>query len=49
MNQDVLRHRIVLSYEGLSEDVTADALITKILGRIPVPVAPMQGHVAARA
>jgi MoxR-like ATPase len=46
---DVLRHRIVLSYEGLSEDVTADALITKILERIPVPVAPMQGHVAARA
>ena len=46
---DVLRHRIVLSYEALSEDVTADALIAKILERIPVPVAPMQGHVAARA
>ncbi len=46
---DVLRHRIVLSYEGLSEDVTSDALVTKILERIPVPVAPMQGHVAARA
>ncbi len=46
---DVLRHRIVLSYEALSEDVTSDALITKIVERIPVPVAPMQGHAAARA
>ena len=46
---DVLRHRLVLSYEALSEEVTPDALIRKILDRIPVPVAPMQGHVAARA
>jgi len=46
---DVLRHRLVLSYEALSEDITSDALIRKILDRIPVPVAPMQGHVAARA
>jgi MoxR-like ATPase len=46
---DVLRHRLVLSYEGLSDEVTADALIKKVLEKIPVPVAPMQGHVAARA
>ena len=46
---DVLRHRLVLSYEALSEEVTGDAIITKILERIPVPVAPMQGHAAARA
>ena len=46
---DVLRHRHVLSYEALSSDVTPDAIIKKVLERIPVPVAPMQGHVAARA
>ena len=50
VTHDVMRHRIVLSYEALSDEVTSDALITKILERIPVPVAPMQGgHAAARA
>jgi MoxR-like ATPase len=46
---DVLRHRIVLSYEALSDEITPDGLIQKVLERIPVPVAPMQGHIAARA
>ncbi len=45
---DVLRHRLVLSYEALSDDVTADALIARVMERIPVPVAPMQGHAVAR-
>jgi MoxR-like ATPase len=34
---DVLRHRLVLSYEALSDDVTPDAIVTKVMGRIPVP------------
>jgi MoxR-like ATPase len=45
---DVLRHRIVLSYEALSDDVTSDTLIKKVMERIPVPTAPMQGHALAR-
>ncbi len=45
---DVLRHRIVLSYEALSDDVTSDALFAKVMERIPVPTAPMQGHALAR-
>jgi MoxR-like ATPase len=45
---DVLRHRIVLSYEALSDDVTPDTLIAKIRERIPVPTAPMQGHALVR-
>jgi MoxR-like ATPase len=45
---DVLRHRIVLSYEALSDDVTPDSLIAKIRERIPVPAAPMQGHALVR-
>jgi len=45
---DVLRHRVILSYEALSDEVTADALVAKVLERIAVPVAPMQGHAVAR-
>ena len=45
---DVLRHRIVLSYEALSDDVTADTLVARVMERIPVPAAPMQGHALAR-
>jgi MoxR-like ATPase len=45
---DVLRHRIVLSYEALSDDITPDTLVAKIMERIPVPAAPMQGHALVR-
>src|SRR5690349_8054325 len=34
---DVLRHRLVLSYEALSDDVTADAVLQKILAALPIP------------
>jgi MoxR-like ATPase len=34
---DVLRHRLVLSYEALGDDVTADDVITAILAAIPPP------------
>jgi MoxR-like ATPase len=46
---DVLRHRIVLSFEALSEDVTADDVVKRVLARIPIPTEPLQGHVALRA
>jgi MoxR-like ATPase len=38
---DVLRHRIVLSYDALSEGVTADELLTRVLATVPAPEA---GH-----
>jgi MoxR-like ATPase len=38
---DVLRHRLVLSYEALSDDVTADTVLTRVLAALPVPDAPM--------
>jgi MoxR-like ATPase len=44
MALDVLRHRLVLSYEALSDEVSADDLLEKILQRIPLPVVPMQEH-----
>jgi MoxR-like ATPase len=39
---DVLRHRLVLSYEALSDNVTPDAVLTRVMGAIPVPDAPMR-------
>ena len=35
--KEVLRHRLVLSYEGEAEGVTADAIIDKILQEVPIP------------
>ncbi|MEI8401436.1 MAG: MoxR family ATPase [Alcaligenaceae bacterium] len=42
---DVLRHRLVLSYEALSEGLSADQLIEKILRAVPVPDKPLDSHV----
>src|SRR3954470_6968452 len=39
---DVFRHRIVLSYEALSEGLTADALVGKIMAKIPAPPKPLE-------
>ena len=39
---DVLRHRVVLSYEALSEGLTPDALIGKIMAKIPAPAKPLE-------
>ncbi len=35
--KDVLRHRLVISYQGLVEGITADTILTSILATIPVP------------
>lgn len=45
---DVLRHRIVLSYEALSDGVSADSLLTKLLQRVPVPAVPLQEHMPVK-
>ena len=34
---DVLRHRLVLSYEAAAEGVTADGIVDQILNAVPVP------------
>jgi MoxR-like ATPase len=44
MALDVMRHRLVLSYEALSDNVTGDDLLKKILDRIPIPVVPLREH-----
>jgi MoxR-like ATPase len=41
---DVLRHRLVLSYEALAEGLDADQLIERVMQRIPVPDKPLATH-----
>jgi len=42
---DVLRHRLVLSYEALSDGLTADQIVSRIMQVIPVPDKPLATHV----
>ena len=46
---DVLRHRLVLTYEALSDGLTADQLIQRIVQKVPAPEKPMAHHVAQAA
>ena len=48
MALDVIRHRLVLSYEALSDNVSSDDLLLKILDRIPLPVVPLHEHANLR-
>ncbi|MDP1691041.1 MAG: AAA family ATPase [Burkholderiaceae bacterium] len=34
---DVLRHRVVLSYEALAENISADAIVQRVLAKIAAP------------
>lgn len=44
---EILRHRIVLSYEALAQDLTSDMLINRILSTVPAPrIAPSQDPTA---
>ena len=38
---DVMRHRVVLSYEALAEGVSADALVQRVLKKVPAPDKPL--------
>jgi len=39
---DVIRHRIVISYEALADNVNVDELLNEILRAIPLPEIPLQ-------
>jgi len=39
---DVLRHRVVLSYEALSEGLNSDQVVQKIMAKIPPPAKPLE-------
>ena len=42
---DVLRHRLVLSYEALSDQLSADQIIQRIMQHLPAPEKPLESHV----
>jgi MoxR-like ATPase len=42
---DVLRHRMVLSYEALSDGMDAERIIKRILLAVPAPERPLESHV----
>ena len=37
VGMDVLRHRVIISYEAEAEEVTSDDIIKKIFETVPVP------------
>ena len=39
---DVFRHRVSLSYEALSDGLTPDTVISKIMAKIPPPAKPLE-------
>jgi MoxR-like ATPase len=41
MVPDVLRHRLVLSYEALAEEISADELVRRVLKQVPMPDKPL--------
>jgi len=34
---DILRHRLIVSYEAEARDMTSDAMVTEILNTLDVP------------
>jgi MoxR-like ATPase len=46
---DVLRHRLSLSYEALSDGMTADQIIHRIMKHMPAPDRPLDTHVKVDA
>jgi MoxR-like ATPase len=42
---DVMRHRLVLSYEALADGLTPDQLVHRIMQRVPAPEKPLETHV----
>ena len=41
---DVLRHPLVLSYEALSDGISADAILSKIMSKVSAPAKPLQSR-----
>jgi MoxR-like ATPase len=47
--RDVLRHRVVLSYEALADDVSPDDLLDPVVASVPLPEVDPAGRGAAAA
>ena len=46
---DVLRHRLVVTYEALADGQTADKLIHRVMAHVPAPEKPLETHVRVAA
>ena len=51
MARDVMRHRLVLSFEALADNVSPDDVLSAVMARVPAPAVPMRersdGHLGA--
>jgi MoxR-like ATPase len=47
--RDVIRHRLVLSYEALADNVSPDDLLDRILDAVPMPEVPLHERHRTRA
>ena len=46
---DVMRHRLVLSYEAISESITPDDIVAQVLKAVPPPAKPLESNVRIAA
>ncbi len=44
---DVMRHRLVLSYEALSDNVQSDEILHRVMESVPMPEVPLREHAVA--
>ncbi len=45
---DVMRHRLVLSYEALSDNVDSDEILSRFMEAIPMPEVPLREYAGSR-
>jgi MoxR-like ATPase len=45
--KDALRHRLVLSYQALAEEVSADAILDRVLEQVPLPQVDLSARTSA--
>jgi MoxR-like ATPase len=45
MAPDVIRHRLVLTYEALADGITPDEIIKRVMQHVPAPAKPLETHV----
>ncbi len=45
---DVMRHRLVLSYEALSDNVQSDDILERLMEAVPMPEVPLREYAGAR-
>ena len=45
MAPDVIRHRLVLTYEALADGITPDEIVKRVMQHVPAPAKPLDTHV----